>query len=99
MIELYKRMAIELAKFPADFPYRVDNESHLRRRLSILLEETDIIRLEEEIDDGQLESMIAEAQDELAHELPNLLELKPWETPANKWDKARPYVYSDVEIL
>lgn len=99
MIELYKKMAVELTKFPADFSYRVDNEHYLRRRLSILLEETDIIRLEEEIDDGQLETLIAEAQEDLSNEIPSLLELKPWATPVNKWETKRPYLYTDVEIL
>lgn len=99
LIELYKRCAAELTKFPEGFAYRVDNEQHLQQRLAILLEETDVIRLEEEIDDGQLESLIAEAETELNHTIPSLLELKPWATPINKWETKRPYIYTDINIL
>lgn len=98
LIELYKKLASELAKFPEDFLYRTDSELYIQRRLSVLLEETDVIRLEEEMDAGQLETLISEAEDELTHVIPSYLELKPWESKLTKWDKKLPYLYSDVEI-
>lgn len=98
LIELYKKMAAELAKFPEDYPYRIESEQQIQRRLSILLEETDVMRLEEEMDAGQLETLIDEADDELHHVLPTILDLKPWAKPPTKWDQKRPILYTDVKI-
>lgn len=99
LIALYKKIAAELTKMPADYPYRADSETNIQRRLSILLEETDVFRLEEEMDDGQLESLISEAEDELKHVLPSLLELKPWANPTSKWEKEPSVIYSDTQHL
>lgn len=96
LIALYKKIAQELTKLPQTYAYRVDSEVYIQRRLSILLEETDALRAEEELDAGQLETLITEAEDELQHIIPSLLEFKPWDTPVTKWDTPS-YIYSDVK--
>lgn len=99
LIALYTKIAQELAKLPKDYAYRVDNELYIQQRMAILLEETDPIRLEEEIDSGQLEVLIEEAESELHHTLPTLLELKPWAQPTSRWETSAPYIYSDINVL
>lgn len=99
LIELYTRTAAELAKIPESYHLRKDIENTIRHRLSILLEETDVLRLEEEIDEGQLETLIANAKEELYSEIPRLLELKPWaKTSTNKWEN-QTHLYTDFKHL
>jgi NADH dehydrogenase (ubiquinone) 1 alpha subcomplex subunit 5 len=99
LIELHKKLAAELTKMPETFHYRTDAEESIQLRLATLLEETDVIRLEEELDDGQLESLIEEIHEDLNVNLPALFELKPWSAEVSKWDKAKLSLYSDVKLL
>lgn len=90
--ELYVKLFEELNTLPETLPYRVSLQRTILDRLRIINAETNPIRLEEELDAGQLEILIQYAEKELEI-IPQLVKEKTWES--EDWN--RPIeLYSDV---
>ena len=89
--DLYEKILTDVQQFPPNFGYRIDLENVINHRLTIISQETECGRIEDRIGDGQIESLIADARNELDEAFPAIHELKPWAAPD--------FFNTDVEIV
>jgi len=84
LLALYDKTLDELeTKFQAGTPYRELVEIVTRERKTVVEENVSISVIEQIIDDGQVEELIEQAQDELEL-IPFMAEERPWEAPPFK---------------
>ncbi|KAI8771591.1 NADH dehydrogenase [ubiquinone] 1 alpha subcomplex subunit 5 [Biomphalaria glabrata] len=86
---LYSRILAYINKMPSDAGYRKHTEQITNQRLNLVNSETDVQKLEEKINCGQIEEVIKQAERELTLAR-KMLEWKPWEplvgqAPPNQW--------------
>jgi len=91
LIKLYEKILFELEKqIEPDSPYRQHTEKYVKERLQICREEEDIFRIEERIDEVQIEELILLAEQQLPL-IPLMAEEKPW--VKEKWHTV-PMIYT-----
>lgn len=83
LTKLYENILAKLGEMEASAPYRVHMTRILNHRLDILRTTENILDIEAKIEDGQIEELIDDAEDEL-NMLPSYIESKMWQAP-NKW--------------
>lgn len=83
LIGLYNKYLAELQVIEPTSPYRKLVENMTRERLRIVEENEDIAKIEELIDNGQVEELIQEAMEDIK-EVPWWAEHKPWEDSPHK---------------
>ncbi|GAB6020205.1 hypothetical protein CHUAL_002926 [Chamberlinius hualienensis] len=86
---LYKKILKCLDKMPENTTYRVNTENVVRQRFGVVQKVKDVAQLETEINGGQAEELIIQAENELMLARKMLI-WKPWEPlmqepPANQW--------------
>uniref|UniRef100_A0A6P8SAX7 NADH dehydrogenase [ubiquinone] 1 alpha subcomplex subunit 5 n=1 Tax=Geotrypetes seraphini TaxID=260995 RepID=A0A6P8SAX7_GEOSA len=86
---LYTKILATLQNFPKDAAYRKYTEQIVNEKISTVRLEPDVQKLEEKINCGQLEEVIAQAESELILAR-KMLEWKAWEPlidepPADQW--------------
>ncbi|XP_036615758.1 NADH dehydrogenase [ubiquinone] 1 alpha subcomplex subunit 5 [Trichosurus vulpecula] len=86
---LYSKILDALEFMPANAAYRKYTEQITNERLNMVKEETDLQKLEDKLQAGQLEEVILQAENELSLAR-KMLTWKPWEPlveepPANQW--------------
>ncbi|XP_030072083.1 NADH dehydrogenase [ubiquinone] 1 alpha subcomplex subunit 5 [Microcaecilia unicolor] len=86
---LYTKIIATLQNVPKDAAYRKYTEQIVNERLSAVQMETDVEKLEEKLNCGQIEEVIAQAENEL-HLARKMIEWKAWEPlidepPADQW--------------
>ncbi|XP_043842867.1 NADH dehydrogenase [ubiquinone] 1 alpha subcomplex subunit 5-like [Dromiciops gliroides] len=86
---LYTKILDALEFMPSTVAYRKYTEQITNERLNMVKEETDLQKLEDKLQAGQLEEVILQAENELSLAR-KMLTWKPWEPlveepPANKW--------------
>ncbi|KAE8615991.1 hypothetical protein XENTR_v10008682 [Xenopus tropicalis] len=86
---LYTKILATLQTIPNDAAYRKYTEQIVNERFNAVQTEKNIEKLEGKINCGQIEEVIAQAENEL-HLARKMLEWKPWEPlieepPANQW--------------
>ncbi|XP_030635982.1 NADH dehydrogenase [ubiquinone] 1 alpha subcomplex subunit 5 isoform X2 [Chanos chanos] len=86
---LYSKILACLQTMPQDAAYRKYTEQLVNDRFSHVKSEPDVGKLEQKINCGQIEEVIAQAEYELALSR-KMAEWKPWEPlveepPANQW--------------
>ncbi|KAG5267912.1 hypothetical protein AALO_G00227350 [Alosa alosa] len=86
---LYSKTLGALQAIPQDAAYRKYTEQIVNVRLDAVKTETDVGKLEQRINGGQIEEVIAQAEHELSLAR-KMAEWKPWEPlieepPANQW--------------
>ncbi|KAJ3215183.1 hypothetical protein HDU67_000751 [Dinochytrium kinnereticum] len=89
LISLYGKLLHKIERIPAHSVYRKSVEAVTAHRLKIVESESLVERIEERIDNGQIEELIQQAQDEL-NLLSQMENLKPWEpleeaAPPGQW--------------
>lgn len=83
-----------LKDLPEDNPLKKLYATVINQRLPILRTVTNVFELEKQMDGGQIEEMIVDAQNQIDHVLPLMLKEKPWEV--SKWHTV-PIIHSDVK--
>ena len=91
--KLYEKILSELQQMPADAPYRVHLTRVMNHRLDILRKTENVLEIEAKIEDGQVEEMIEEAEEEL-EVLALMAKEQPWK--ADKWHTI-PVLWSDLK--
>uniref|UniRef100_A0A5F8GCN4 NADH dehydrogenase [ubiquinone] 1 alpha subcomplex subunit 5 n=1 Tax=Monodelphis domestica TaxID=13616 RepID=A0A5F8GCN4_MONDO len=86
---LYDKILNTLQLMPANAAYRKYTEQITNERMNMVKEETDLQKLEDQLQSGQLEEVILQAENELSLARKMLI-WKPWEPlleepPANQW--------------
>ncbi|XP_072003118.1 NADH dehydrogenase [ubiquinone] 1 alpha subcomplex subunit 5 [Engystomops pustulosus] len=86
---LYTKILTTLQTIPKDAAYRKYTEQIVNDRFSAVKTESNIEKLEEKINCGQIEEVIVQAENEL-YLARQMAEWKPWEPlveepPANQW--------------
>ncbi|XP_074049905.1 NADH dehydrogenase [ubiquinone] 1 alpha subcomplex subunit 5 [Macrotis lagotis] len=86
---LYTKILDVLELIPSNAAYRKYTEQITNERLNLVKEETDLQKLEDKLQAGQLEEVILQAENELSLAR-KMLTWKPWEPlveepPANQW--------------
>ncbi|XP_053572640.1 NADH dehydrogenase [ubiquinone] 1 alpha subcomplex subunit 5 isoform X2 [Bombina bombina] len=86
---LYSKILATLQTVPRDAAYRKYTEQIVNDRFNAVKAESDIQKLENRINSGQIEEVIQQAENEL-HLARKMVEWKPWEPlieepPANQW--------------
>ncbi|XP_073429508.1 NADH dehydrogenase [ubiquinone] 1 alpha subcomplex subunit 5 [Dendrobates tinctorius] len=86
---LYTKILAALQTIPKDAAYRKYTEQIVNDRFSAVKTESSIEKLEEKINCGQIEEVIAQAENEL-YLVRKMSEWKPWEPlveepPADQW--------------
>ncbi|XP_060079199.1 probable NADH dehydrogenase [ubiquinone] 1 alpha subcomplex subunit 5 [Ylistrum balloti] len=89
LMELYDKILRTVAKMPSDAAYRQNTESIIKGRLALVEKETNLLKLEEQINDGHIEEVVLQAKRELKLSR-QLLDCKAWEplvaeAPKNQW--------------
>lgn len=78
LIQTYGQTLTALSRLPAHSVYRQATEAVTQRRLAICEANEDVSIIEHQVNNGQMEELIIQAEDELR--LVNLMEeYKPWE--------------------
>uniref|UniRef100_A0A8C5PGI5 NADH dehydrogenase [ubiquinone] 1 alpha subcomplex subunit 5 n=1 Tax=Leptobrachium leishanense TaxID=445787 RepID=A0A8C5PGI5_9ANUR len=86
---LYTKILTTLQNIPKDAAYRQYTEQIVNERMSAVQMVSDVQKLEDKINCGQIEEVIAQAESELSLAR-KMMEWKPWEPlveepPANQW--------------
>ncbi|XP_069812198.1 NADH dehydrogenase [ubiquinone] 1 alpha subcomplex subunit 5 [Dendropsophus ebraccatus] len=86
---LYTKILATLQTVPKDAAYRKYTEQIINDRFTAIKTESNVEKLEEKINCGQIEEVIVQAENELQLAR-KMLEWKPWEPlidepPANQW--------------
>lgn len=87
---IYGRLTRALQSLPEDYIYRKETENLIKTRVKIINNANgDIPRIEKEINCGQVEELILQADKELTYAR-NCVNWKPWEpliseAPPNQW--------------
>ncbi|XP_032728056.1 NADH dehydrogenase [ubiquinone] 1 alpha subcomplex subunit 5-like [Lontra canadensis] len=86
---LYTKILDVLEQIPKNAAYRKYTEQITNEKLSMVKAEPDVKKLEDQLQCGQLEEVILQAENELSLAR-NMLQWKPWEPlvdepPANQW--------------
>ncbi|KND02943.1 uncharacterized protein SPPG_02022 [Spizellomyces punctatus DAOM BR117] len=90
LISLYQRIIHTAERLPAASAYRQSAEALAKHRLAVVEKHEDVSAIEQEIQAGQIEELIEQAEDELKL-IPKMMDLKPWEpleepAPAGQWE-------------
>lgn len=94
LIKLYEKIMDTVKELPEDNPLKKFYGTIINQRLPILRTVTNVFELEKQLDGGQIEEMIVDAQNQIDHVLPLMLKEKPWER--SKWHTV-PIIHSDVK--
>lgn len=89
---MYHKTFASLKDLPEDLEYRLTIEEIYAERLRVLLEETEPLRIEEELEVMNIEELITQAEQEL-EAIEILKSKKPWEV--DRWDSTY-QLYSDL---
>ncbi|XP_061085701.1 NADH dehydrogenase [ubiquinone] 1 alpha subcomplex subunit 5 [Conger conger] len=86
---LYTKILASVQKMPQDAAYRKYTEEIVNERMNHVRTESDVQKLEQKINCGQIEEVISQAESELFLSR-KMLEWKPWEplveeAPPNQW--------------
>ncbi|XP_072027603.1 NADH dehydrogenase [ubiquinone] 1 alpha subcomplex subunit 5-like [Amphiura filiformis] len=86
---LYEKISAALQLIPKDAAYRQYTEQIVIERMDLVSKESNIDKLEEKMNAGQIEEVIAQAKDELSLAR-KMVEWKPWEplkdeAPPGQW--------------
>ncbi|XP_062338869.1 NADH dehydrogenase [ubiquinone] 1 alpha subcomplex subunit 5 [Osmerus eperlanus] len=86
---LYSKILASLQTMPQDAAYRKYTEQLVNHRFNLIKTELDVKKLEQKINCGQIEEVIAQAEFELSLSR-KMAEWKPWEPlieepPPNQW--------------
>uniref|UniRef100_A0A8B7TUY0 NADH dehydrogenase [ubiquinone] 1 alpha subcomplex subunit 5 n=1 Tax=Castor canadensis TaxID=51338 RepID=A0A8B7TUY0_CASCN len=86
---LYAKILDVLHQFPKNVAYRKYTEQITNENLGMVEVEPDVIKLEDQLQGGQIEEVICQAENELSL-AKKMLQWKPWEPlvekpPANQW--------------
>ncbi|XP_033745220.1 probable NADH dehydrogenase [ubiquinone] 1 alpha subcomplex subunit 5 [Pecten maximus] len=89
LMEVYDKILRTVAKMPENAAYRQNTESIIKGRLALVEKEQDLLKLEEKINDGQIEEVVLQAKRELKLSR-QMLDCKAWEplvgqAPKNQW--------------
>lgn len=93
LIRLYELVVAKVQEMEPEAPYRIHMERIMNYRLDILRTTESVLEIESKIEDGQIEEMIEEAEDELEM-LPTFIESKMWQAP--KWHSV-PIIWSKMQ--
>lgn len=94
LIKLYEKIMDSVKDLPEDNPLKKFYGTIINQRLPILRSVTNVFELEKQLDAGQIEEMIVDAQNQVDHVLPLMLKEQPWN--ADKWHTI-PVIHSDVK--
>ncbi|XP_019347449.1 NADH dehydrogenase [ubiquinone] 1 alpha subcomplex subunit 5 isoform X1 [Alligator mississippiensis] len=86
---LYTKLTAVLQNIPKDAAYRKYTEAMINERLNMVKTEPDVQKLENKINDGQIEEVILQAENEL-NLARKMAQWKPWEPliedpPSDQW--------------
>ncbi|XP_047921641.1 NADH dehydrogenase [ubiquinone] 1 alpha subcomplex subunit 5 isoform X1 [Anser cygnoides] len=86
---LYAKILGVLQNIPKDAAYRKYTEQIVNQRLNLVQTETDVQKLQDKLNSGQIEEVIVQAENELSLSR-KMLQWKPWEPlveepPSNQW--------------
>merc|ERR1711860_489073 len=86
---LYSGILKACASMPQGYAYRRHTEQLVSERLNVVNTETDVLKVENKINAGQIEELVLQAERELAL-AKNMLAWKAWEplvgeAPKNQW--------------
>ncbi|KAI6079130.1 NADH dehydrogenase [ubiquinone] 1 alpha subcomplex subunit 5 isoform X1 [Aix galericulata] len=86
---LYTKILGVLQNIPKDAAYRKYTEQIVNQRLNLVQTETDVQKLQDKLNSGQIEEVIVQAENELSLSR-KMLQWKPWEPlveepPSNQW--------------
>jgi NADH dehydrogenase (ubiquinone) 1 alpha subcomplex subunit 5 len=93
LTRLYTDMLAKVGEMEPTAPYRVLMTRVLTHRLEILKTTVDVLDIEAKIEDGQIEELIEDAEEELDM-LPGYIESQMWQAP--KWHTV-PVVWSNLK--
>ncbi|KAJ8661567.1 hypothetical protein O0I10_002835 [Lichtheimia ornata] len=93
LIQTYNKTLTALSRLPASAVYRQATESMTQHRLAIVEGNEDVSEIEKTIDNGQIEELIIQAEEELKL-VGKMEEWKPWEplevpVPKGQWVYSR----------
>jgi len=94
LIKLYEKIMDTIKDLPEDNPLKKFYGTIINQRLPILRTVTNVFELEQQLNAGQIEELIVDAQKQVDHVLPLMLKEQPWKT--DKWHKI-PIIHSDVK--
>jgi NADH dehydrogenase (ubiquinone) 1 alpha subcomplex subunit 5 len=86
---LYGKILSTIEHMPSSAAYRKHTENVVKRRLDLVNQEQNVLKLEEKINCGQIEEVIRQAENELLLAR-KMITWKPWEplvsaAPHNQW--------------
>ncbi|KAM5303059.1 NADH dehydrogenase [ubiquinone] 1 alpha subcomplex subunit 5 [Glossophaga mutica] len=86
---LYTKILLVLEQIPKNAAYRKYTEQITNERLDMVKAEPDVKKLEDQLQGGQIEEVILQAENELSLAR-KMIQWKPWEPlveepPANQW--------------
>ena len=93
LIQTYNKTLTALSRLPTHAVYRQATESFTKQRLAIVEGNEDVSQIENLIENGQIEELIIQAEDELKL-IGKMEEWKPWEPlevpiPEGQWQYKR----------
>ncbi|KAI9497541.1 ETC complex I subunit conserved region-domain-containing protein [Zychaea mexicana] len=93
LIQTYNKTLEALSRLPTHAVYRQSTESLTQHRLAVIEATEDVTQIEEAINNGQIEELIIQAEDELKL-IGKMEEWKPWEPlevpiPKGQWQYNR----------
>ncbi|KAI9106129.1 ETC complex I subunit conserved region-domain-containing protein [Phlyctochytrium arcticum] len=90
LLSLYHRIINTVERLPSSSGYRQSVVALTKQRLAVVEGTEDVASIERELNSGQIEELIDQAEDEL-NLIPKMAESKPWEAleepaPPNQWE-------------